>query len=153
MVLDIQNVGKIEIKNIVFDYNGTIAKDGKMSDEIKEKIINLSKDFDIYVITSDTHSNAKRELENLPLKLKILNTNNHTKEKEKFIKKLGNAIAVGNGSNDSLMLKAAEIGICVINEEGASSKSIINADIICKSIIDAIEMIEKPKRIIATLRE
>ena len=43
MILDIQNVGKIEIKNIVFDYNGTIAKDGKISEEIEEKIINLSK--------------------------------------------------------------------------------------------------------------
>lgn len=51
------------------------------------------------------------------------------------------------------MLKAAEIGVCVINEEGASSKSIISADIICKSIIDAFELLENPKRIIATLRE
>jgi P-type E1-E2 ATPase len=153
MKLEIQNVGIIEIKNIVLDFNGTIAKDGKVYEEIKEKIINLAKNFDIYVLTADTHGNAAKELKNLPVKLQILKTSNHTKEKEEFVKNLKNVFAIGNGSNDSLMLKAAEIGVCVINEEGASSKSIINADIICKSIIDAFCLLENPKRIIATLRE
>ncbi|WP_024787657.1 MULTISPECIES: HAD family hydrolase [unclassified Lebetimonas] len=152
MKLEIQNVGNIEIKNIVFDFNGTIAKDGKIYKEVKDKIINLAENFNIYVLTSDTHGNAAKELQNLPVKLTILKTNNHTKEKEEFVKNLKNTFAVGNGSNDSLMLKAADIGVCVINEEGASSKSIINSDVICKSIIDAVNLLEKPKRIIATLR-
>jgi soluble P-type ATPase len=153
MKLEIQNVGTIKIKNIVLDFNGTIAKDGKIYEEIKEKIINLSSKFDIYVLTSDTNGSAAKELVNLPVKLQILKTLNHTKEKETFVKNLKNVFAVGNGSNDSLMLKVAEIGVCVINEEGASSKSILNADIVCKSINDAFELLEKPKRIIATLRE
>jgi len=37
MILDIQNVGKIEIKNIVFNYNGTIAKDVKLAIKSKKK--------------------------------------------------------------------------------------------------------------------
>jgi len=61
--------------------------------------------------------------------------------------------AVGNGSNDSLMLKAADLGVCVIEDEGASVKSVINADIVCRSIEEAFELLIKPKRIIATLRE
>jgi P-type E1-E2 ATPase len=153
MKLEIQNIGIIEIKNIVLDFNGTIAKDGKIYEDIKEKIINLSKNFNIFVLTSDTNGSAAKELSDLPLKLQILKTSNHTKEKEEFVKSLKNVFAVGNGSNDFLMLKTADIGVCVINEEGASSKSIMNADIVCKSIIDAFEFLEKPKRIIATLRE
>jgi P-type E1-E2 ATPase len=153
MKLDIQNVGIIDIKNIVLDFNGTIAKDGKVYEEIKDKIINLSKNFNIYVLTSDTHGNAAKELAGLPVKLQILKTSNHTSEKKEFVKNLKNTFAVGNGSNDSLMLKAADIGVCIINEEGASSKSIINADIVCKSITDAFVLLENPKRIIATLRE
>jgi soluble P-type ATPase len=153
MKLEIQNMGSIEIKNIVLDFNGTIAKDGKVYEEIKAKIINLAKNFDIYILTSDTHGNAAKELKNLPVKLKILKTSNHTKEKEEFVRNLKNVFAIGNGSNDSLMLKTAEIGVCVINKEGASSKSIINANIICKSITDAFELLENPKRIIATLRK
>jgi soluble P-type ATPase len=153
MKLDIQNVGIIEIKNIVLDFNGTIAKDGKVYKEIKNKIVKLAKNFNIYVLTSDTHGNAAKELSDLPLKLQILTSDNHTKEKETFVKNLKNVFAIGNGSNDSLMLNVADIGVCVINEEGASSKSILNADIICKSINDALDLVENPKRIIATLRE
>ena len=153
MKLNIQNVGEIEIKNIVLDYNGTIAKDGTVKVNVKRYINELSMEFDIYVITADTHGSAAKNLQNSNTKLKILTTDNHTKEKEKFVKELGSVFAIGNGSNDSLMLKAAKIGVCVIEDEGASVKSVVNADIVCKSIDDAFELLIKPKRIIATLRE
>ncbi|WP_024789803.1 HAD family hydrolase [Lebetimonas sp. JH292] len=152
MKLEIQNIGVIEIKNVVLDFNGTIARDGKIFEEMKVYYKRISENFNIYVITSDTHGNATKELQNLPVKLTILKTNNHTKEKEEFVKNLKNTFAIGNGNNDSLMLKAADIGVCVINEEGASSKSIVNSDIVCKTIIDALGLLENSKRIVATLR-
>ena len=40
MKLTIQNVGEIEIKNIVLDYNGTIAKDSIVKESVK-KYINI----------------------------------------------------------------------------------------------------------------
>ena len=153
MKFDIQNIGVIEIKNIVLDYNGTIAKDGKVKESVKRYINKLSAEFDIYVITSDTHGSAAKNLQDTEVKLKILTTDNHTKEKEEFVKELGYVFAIGNGSNDSLMLKQADIGVCVIEDEGASVKSIVNADIVCKSIYDAFGMLINPKRIIATMRE
>ena len=153
MKIMIQNVGEIEIKNIVLDYNGTIAKDGQVKESVKKYIKELSSKFDIYVITADTHGSAAKNLEDTGVKLKILTTSNHTKEKESFVKNLGNAFAVGNGSNDALMLKAADIGVCVIEDEGACVKSVINSDIVCRSIEEAFELLIKPKRIIATLRE
>ena len=153
MKINIQNVGTIEIKNIVLDYNGTIAKDGRVKEIVKKYINELSTEFNIYVITADTHGSAAKNLEGTNVRLKILTTSNHTQEKEEFVKSLGNVFAAGNGSNDSLMLKAATLGICVIEDEGASVKSVINSDIVCKSIEDAFELIIKPKRIIATLRQ
>ncbi|NPA10834.1 MAG: HAD family hydrolase [Epsilonproteobacteria bacterium] len=153
MKLEIQNVGEIEIKHIVLDYNGTIAKDGAVKDSVKRYIKELQTLFDIYVITADTHGSAAKNLKDTGVKLKILTTSNHTKEKEEFVKELGYVFAIGNGSNDSLMLKAAELGVCVIEDEGASVKSVINADIVCKTIEDAFELLIKPKRIIATLRQ
>ena len=152
MKFDIQNFGSFEIKNIVLDFNGTIAKDGKIKEKIPFYLKKLSKEFKIYVITSDTNGSAKAELENLSVKLKILTSSNHTKEKAKFVKELQNCFAIGNGNNDSLMLKEAVIGVCVIEDEGAASKSIINADIVTKSIYDAFELLLNPKRITATLR-
>jgi len=153
MKLNIANVGEVEIKNIVLDYNGTIAKDGTVKTSVKKYIKELCAQFKIFVVTADTHGSAAANLADTQTELKILTTSDHTKEKEDFVKSLGNVFAVGNGSNDSLMLKAADIGVCVIEDEGASAKSVLNADIVCKSIEDAFELLIKPKRIIATLRE
>ncbi len=152
MKIEIPNVGIKEIKYIVLDYNGTIAKDGKVKDSVKE-ILKELKDFEIFVITADTHGSAKENLKECEVKLQILKTSNHTKEKEEFVKSLKNVFAVGNGSNDSLMLKVAEVGVCVIEDEGTSVKSLLNADVVCRSIEEALGLVLKPKRLIATLRE
>jgi soluble P-type ATPase len=50
------------------------------------------------------------------------------------------------------MLKNAALGIVVIQKEGATVKSLENADIVCNNIIDALELLKNPLRIIATLR-
>ena len=154
MQLSIQNFGEIDIKYLVFDYNGTIAIDGKLIENVAENLKKLSNEFEIYVITSDTHGSAVKNLQNLPVKIKILTSDNHTKEKEEFVNSLNasNVIAVGNGNNDSLMLKTAKIGVCILQEEGASSKALLNSDIVLKDIKDFFEIINKPKRLIATLR-
>jgi len=50
------------------------------------------------------------------------------------------------------MLRVAALGIVVIQREGASSETINSAKIVCASIIDAFELLENPKRLMATLR-
>jgi soluble P-type ATPase len=50
------------------------------------------------------------------------------------------------------MLKEAAIGIAIIQKEGASFQALNNADIVCTSIKDALELVENPIRIKATLR-
>jgi soluble P-type ATPase len=40
--IDIPGWGNIDIKNIVIDLNGTIATDGRIALEVKEKINSLS---------------------------------------------------------------------------------------------------------------
>ena len=154
MELNIQNFGKINIKYLVFDYNGTLAVDGNLIKDIDKYLVKFSKEFEIYVITSDTNGSAAKNLKNLPVKLKVLDSNNHTKEKEDFIKSLDSSkvIAIGNGNNDSFMLKEAKIGVCVIQEEGASAKALINSDIVLKNIYDFFDLLSNPKRLIATLR-
>jgi soluble P-type ATPase len=62
-------------------------------------------------------------------------------------------VAIGNGSNDHLILKEAALGIAVLGEEGMSVSSMKNADIVVKNISNALDLFLKPKRLIATLRE
>ncbi len=144
----------IEIKNIVCDYNGTIAKDGIVLEQIQEFFGQLSKSYKIFVITADTFGSVQAQLEGFGVEIKILSSNDHTKEKSDFIQELGekNVVAIGNGNNDALMLKKAAIGIAILGDEGCSKEALMSADIICKSIIEAFELILQPKRFIATLR-
>jgi len=153
MKISVPNYGEVDIKNIVLDYNGTIAKDGTLKESVKKLLLKLKNLYKIYVITADTHGNAAKNLKDVDVELRILKTSSHTIEKGEFVMGLGNVFALGNGNNDALMLKHADIGVCVIEDEGASVQSLLNADIVCKRIEDALELALKPKRLTATLRK
>ena len=64
-----------------------------------------------------------------------------------------NTVAIGNGANDSLMIKSAHLGIVVIGNEGAAIETLINSDIVCTNIFDALDLLLNSKRIVATLRK
>lgn len=145
----------MDIVNLLLDYNGTIAKDGKLILGLKETLARLGKELSIYIITADTNQNVVRKLVGLTLKIIIIKGVNEDEEKLKILKKLGenNTAVIGNGNNDTLILRKSILGIGIINEEGISSKAILNSDIVVKSLDDAFTLFLKPKRLIATLRK
>jgi soluble P-type ATPase len=153
-MLEIPNFKSLTIEHIVCDYNGTIAKDGKVLPEIKALFEKLSKRYTLHVITADTFGSVKAQLEGYGAEIKILSSSDHTAEKADFIRELGedSCIAVGNGNNDALMLKTAGIGIALLGDEGCSKDTLFSADIICKSIDEALSLALETKRLIATLR-
>ncbi len=62
-------------------------------------------------------------------------------------------VAIGQGANDALMLKAAALGICVMSAEGAAAETLLAADIVVPGILTAFDLLDKPMRIVATLRK
>lgn len=148
-MIKIPNYGTIDAKYLLIDYNGTIAKDGQMFDLI-ERLEKL--DLEVIIITGDTYGNVRKLLEPYQLECAIAYT---AHEKEDYILKKGpdQCIAIGNGSIDYKMLKHAALGIAVLEDEGVSTKAVLNADILVKSIDHALGLIEHPKRLIATLKE
>jgi len=94
-------------------------------------------------------------MKDLPVIIHILEREDHSREKRAFVEKIGarNVIAIGNGSNDRYMLKAAAIGMAVIQGEGAAVKTIKNADLVFNNILDALDCLSHPKRLVASLRE
>ena len=62
-------------------------------------------------------------------------------------------VAVGQGANDALMLKAAEIGIGIFSAEGIATETLLASDIIMPDIFSALELFERPLRLVATLRK
>ncbi len=145
---------KIIIKHIVLDYNGTIAKDGILKDDAKRLLTLLAQKYTLHVITADTFGSVKNELKDFDLHVKVLESDNHTLEKEAYVDELNasECAAVGNGNNDVKMLKKAVIGICIIGDEGCSSKTLLASDIVCKSISEALELFIYSQRLRATLR-
>lgn len=153
--IDIPGREVLKIKNIVFDYNGTIAEDGILIPKVKDRIYQLvDKNLNVYVLTADTNGSVRDECQGLPVSIEIFNRENASKEKKRIVESLGKdlTISIGNGFNDVDMFKSTALSIVVIGKEGCYSKAIFESDIVVLDIVDAIDLILKPNRIKATLR-
>ena len=152
--IDIPGQKRLEIEHILLDFNGTIAFDGKLIAGVKEKLNELSKTVKIHVITADTFGGAHDQLEGVSVTLAILPHGDQDQGKSSYLNQLGvNAtVAIGNGKNDRLMLRESAIGIAVLLEEGASVEALSAADLVCKNVNSALDLLTNPKRLVATLR-
>jgi soluble P-type ATPase len=153
--IDIPGWGNMDIENLVLDLNGTIATDGKIPSEVKEKINSLSKKTKIYILTADTQGTASVEISDMEVELVKVSEKDSAEVKLRVLESLDptSTVAIGNGNNDHLILKEAALGIAVLGDEGISASTMKNADIVVKNISDALDLFLKPKRLIATLRE
>lgn len=152
--IEIPGYGKLELKFLVLDYNGTIALDGDPVPGLYEHLSGLSKDLEIFVVTADTHGTVKEKLRDFPLHVSVISGKNQNEAKLNFVRELGlkNCVAIGNGKNDRMMLEEAELGIATIQSEGAYGETVRSADIIVTNILDALSLLSSPLRLIATLR-
>ena len=144
----------IEIKNVVFDYNGTIAIDGQLIKGVAEIINDLAEKITFHVITADTYGSVEKELAAIRCNVVKIPKEKQDLSKLDFLLKLGKqtTLCVGNGKNDRLMLKESIIGVAIIQDEGVCVESLLAADIACKSILDVFMYFKDPNRMIATLR-
>lgn len=152
--ISIPGFGKLVLEHLILDYNGTLACDGRLLPGVRRRLRVLSKSLAVHVLTADTFGTSATELARLPVKVTVMPPKNQDRTKAAYVKKLGpqRCVCIGNGRNDVMMLRAAALGIAVINEEGASAAACAAADIVSRSIADALELLEKPKRLVATLR-
>lgn len=155
IIIDIPGYKKIEAQHLVLDFNGTLAIDGKLIEETKPLLKLLEKQLSIHVLTADTFGTSKKELAGISCLLEILEPESQDIQKEDYVLNLGKdrVVAIGNGQNDVLMLRQAILGIAVIQQEGIFSKLLMSGEIACYSITDALNLLLKPLRLIATLRK
>jgi len=149
--IDIPQRGIVELQHAVFDVNGTLAVDGIAVPGVAERLKTISTQLSIHLITSGTHGSIP-ELEQtlgFPLHLVL-----RGEEKMRYVQQLGaaNVIAFGNGVNDSNMLRLAAIGVAILTPEGVATKVLQGADIIVYGPTNALDLLLKPNRLIATLR-
>lgn len=154
IAIDVPGFRKLELRHLVLDYNGTLALDGQLLPGVAKKLAHLAPHIEIHVITADTFKLAETQLAALPLTLTIAPAEAQAEAKLQFVSSLGadTVVAMGNGRNDREMLRVAALSVALLQSEGAAAATLSGAHIICTNILDALELLCRPERIVATLR-
>jgi len=153
--LHIPGRGVLTLHHLVMDVNGTLAVDGILLDGVARRITTLRDRLSIHLLTANTHGNQTAIDERLGLSAVHIQPGNEAAQKADYVRKLGkdNTAAIGQGANDALMLKEAMLGICVMSPEGLSTASLLASDLLMPDILSALDLFDKPLRLIASLRK
>jgi len=152
--IDIPGFGSVQLEHLVSDFTGTLSVDGELLPEVKDLLNCTARIVKVHVVTADTFGTVRTALEGVECTLTVLAGEDIDAQKERYVKDLvpEHVIAIGNGNNDRLMLKAARLGVAVIEGEGCSVIAVESADIVVKSIQEGLNLLLHPKRVKATLR-
>lgn len=152
--LNIPGRGILQLEHLVCDVNGTLAVDGQLLEGLPRLIRNLRDRLTIHLITADTHGRQFLIDQQLGLQAVRLQPGDEASQKAEYVRRLGagSVVALGQGANDAAMLKEAGLGICVLSREAACVEALLAADLLAPDIFGALELLEKPLRIVASLR-
>jgi P-type E1-E2 ATPase len=146
------------LTHLVLDVNGTVAAGGQLIGGVREQVLSLQEaGFEVHWITADTRGRQAaldKELGWPAVRLSTDGLQGEAEQKAAFVESLGaeHVVAVGNGSNDKYMFKAAAIGIAVLGSEGLAVDALLEADIVVPNIHIALDLLQDPARLVATLR-
>lgn len=153
--LNIPGRGTYQLEHLVSDVNGTLALDGHLLEGIVRQLSVMRDRLKVHLITADTHGRQAIIDSQLNLHAIRINPGDEAEQKAQYVRKLGadQVVAFGQGANDARMLETAAIGICVLSREGAAKETMLAADLVLPDIFAALELLEKPLRIVASLRK
>ena len=153
MKITVPGSGIYNLETLVLDLNGTIALNGKLVVGVKQRIQKIKGlGLKVFLFTGDTRGTGAKTAEVLGIKLVKAS---NAKDKLKELKKINSStcVAIGNGAIDDYFLKAAKLGIAVMQSEGLHIKAALAADILMPSINDALDLIINQTTFISTLRK
>lgn len=152
--LDVPGFRRLALTDLVLDYNGTIAQDGELLPGVADALTRAATRVGVHVVTADTFGRAAAALAGLPVTLALAPPDAQDEWKQDYVTRLGaeHVVAVGNGRNDRRMLSIAALGIAVLQREGAAMDALGAADVVTTNIVDALALLEHPRRLVATLR-
>ena len=142
------------LEHLVLDYNGTLACDGELLVGVRPRLHRLADQLQVHVVTADTFGKVEATMKGMNCHVTVLGSDHQAEGKRAYVEKLGceQCVCIGNGRNDSLMLRAAALGIAVVGPEGAGVDAVTAADIVAPDILAALDLLQNPLRLVATLR-
>jgi soluble P-type ATPase len=149
--IPIPNSVVLQLEHLVLDVNGTLTNRGELIDGVAEKLRLLQDALEIHLLSTDTFGSLAHVASVLGVESRPVAEG---AEKAAVIERLGSThcVAIGNGANDRDMLREAALGIAVIGPEGAAATAIAAADVVCRSIGEALELLLDDQALAATLR-
>jgi P-type E1-E2 ATPase len=152
--LSIPEQGTLKLEHLVLDVNGTLALDGTLIEDVAQALERLGGRLEIHLITADTHGKQAVIDRQLGLTAVRLHAGGEAEQKAAFVRRLGaeHVAAIGQGANDAGMLKAAALGIAILSREGLAVATLQAADLVLPDVMSALELFDKPLRIVASLR-
>ena len=145
----------LQLEHLVCDVNGTLAVDGQLLDGLARILNRLRDRLVLHLLTADTHGRQEIIDHQLGIQAVCLQPGDEAGQKANYVRQLGSerVVAIGQGANDAAMLDQAALSICVLGQEGTAVEALLAADIVVPDIFSALELFEKPVRIVATLRK
>jgi P-type E1-E2 ATPase len=152
--LTIPGRGTLRLQFLVCDVNGTLALDGRLIEGVARPLLALQDRLELHLLTADTHGKQAEIDRQLAVRAERVPPGDEAGAKAVFVRKLGaeHVVAIGNGANDAGMLIEAAVGIAVISPEGTAAEALQAADIVAPDIAHALELLERPMRLVASLR-
>lgn len=154
LTFHVPGLGDYSLEHLVMDVNGTLAVDGQLIDGVASKIVSLREQLTIHLLTADTHGRQVLIDQQLGLTAVRIQPGGESVQKAEYVRRLGekSVVAIGQGANDAEMLTVARLGICVLSVEGVAKITLLASDLVTPTIVSALELLEKPLRIVASLR-
>lgn len=148
---EIPGAKALELDHLLLDVNGTIANRAHLIEGVEDRIGRIRNQLEVHLLSADTLHN----LDETAARLGVAATRvTDGTEKRDYAVELGpeRCAAVGNGVNDVPMLEAVRLGIVVVGPEGAGGPTVRAADVVCVSILDALDLLLEDDTTKSTLR-
>lgn len=141
----------LELEHLVLDANGTLTDRGALLDGVADRVARLREAVEPHLVSGDTFGTLDPVATELGLTPRRVTRG---EEKAEIVRELGaeRCVVIGNGTNDVAALEAAALGIAVVGPEGASAAALRAADVVCRSIVEALDLLLDPRALCATLR-
>jgi P-type E1-E2 ATPase len=145
----------LRLTAVALDVNGVLTLDGELLLGLESRVAELRSLVAVHLLSADTHGRLDQVSATLGVAaMRLREGGEEAEQKARFVRELGAAgvAAIGNGANDVGMLREAELSIAVLGPEGLARGAADSADILVTSVHEALDLLLRPRRLLATLR-
>jgi len=148
---DIPGAGAFAFDHLLLDLNGTTTRWGEFDPGVEERLRALAGQMTVHLLSADTYGTLAAVSASIGVTPRVVANG---EDKRAAVVELGAdvSVAIGNGVNDTAMLRAARVGIALLGGEGLSTAALSSADILCGSMVEALDLLLHESGLAATLR-